>query len=288
MNFIQELHEARLTRNQNNVRTLTYTDCCERLYLSLMILELLRKFPKYSMAARAYAKNTTSDGLYRYYKISGTDLYNFIYFVNGDESAIGKLKDPGAAQRLRDKTSLPLMSLNSYLKSIANGQSILKPSEMFIKIESNLGITNSTYKEIRRSITNFDSIGIEGRKTAVTKLLFATRAKLRSSDLIDDLEKLASQKDLESGTVTDQEPTVSLPDITTDGKDLSLYRYLVGVENLMMTKRFLDHAKQGKSVSGNMVQGYMPAIKMLDDIVKAGPGYVQMLRALHNRAKKGR
>jgi len=29
-----------------------------------------------------------------------------------------------------------------------------------------------------------------------------------------------------------------------------------------------------------------PAIEMLDDIVSAGPGFVQLLRVLHKRAQK--
>jgi hypothetical protein len=35
-----------------------------------------------------------------------------------------------------------------------------------------------------------------------------------------------------------------------------------------------------------MVQAYMPAIQMIDDIVQAGPAAVQQLRALHKRAKR--
>jgi len=34
------------------------------------------------------------------------------------------------------------------------------------------------------------------------------------------------------------------------------------------------------------VQAYLPAIEMLDDIVQAGPAFVQQLRALQKRAKK--
>ena len=45
MDFIQELHEARLTRNTSGLKALTYTDCCERAYLTLLVLELLRRFP---------------------------------------------------------------------------------------------------------------------------------------------------------------------------------------------------------------------------------------------------
>jgi hypothetical protein len=37
-----------------------------------------------------------------------------------------------------------------------------------------------------------------------------------------------------------------------------------------------------------MNQAYLPAIKMVDDIVQGGPAYVQQLRALHQRAKRRR
>ena len=72
-----------------------------------------------------------------------------------------------------------------------------------------------------------------------------------------------------------------------EARDLLLYRMIVGQSNMMLTKKFLELALNGKSVPGSMVKGYLPALKMLDDIVTTGPGYVQMLRLLHQRAKKG-
>ena len=56
----------------------------------------------------------------------------------------------------------------------------------------------------------------------------------------------------------------------------------------MLTKKFLELAKNGQSVPSTFVKQYMPAIEMIDDIVKAGPGYVQMLRSLQKRAKQRR
>ena len=53
----------------------------------------------------------------------------------------------------------------------------------------------------------------------------------------------------------------------------------------MGTKKFLDAAKKGQSMSPAFVKAYLPAVELLDDIVKAGPGYIQMLRALQKRAK---
>ena len=54
----------------------------------------------------------------------------------------------------------------------------------------------------------------------------------------------------------------------------------------MMAKKFLDVAKTGAAVPSQFVKGYFPVVKMVDDIVKAGPSYVMNLRALHQRAQK--
>ena len=119
-------------------------------------------------------------------------------------------------------------------------------------------------------------------------MIFAVRAKLRSSDVIDDFEKFAAIKNLEKEYATDPEPTVSKPDIATTPANMALYRYLVGDKNIMMTKKFIEHAKDGKAASSNMIQAYLPAIEMIDDIVQAGPSFIQNLRALHKRAKKSK
>lgn len=285
LNFLEEIYEARMTRNSTDQRQLTYTDCSERLYLSLLILEVLRKYPSFTPIANGYAQNTVTNNNYKHFRIHATDLYNLIYFVNGDEDAMNKLKDPASAVAMRKRTKLPIMRLNGYLHQVASGFSGSN-SELFINIENALRINNSEYKAIRRQVANFKSLGMLDKKKVVTKLLLATRAKLRNSDLIPHLEELAAQRDLETGQVADNEPTISTPDaLPTTNKDLMFYRYIVGPRNLVGTKKFLDMAKQGKSVPSPFVQAYLPAIQMLDDIVKAGPGYITMLRALQKRAK---
>ena len=56
MQFLQELEEARMTRNDQNMKVLTYADCCERLYLTLLVLDLLKNFPNASPTVRDYAR----------------------------------------------------------------------------------------------------------------------------------------------------------------------------------------------------------------------------------------
>tara|TARA_B110000238_G_scaffold198633_1_gene243698 strand:+ start:590 stop:1561 length:972 start_codon:yes stop_codon:yes gene_type:complete len=284
--FIKDISEARLTRTDGGVKTLTYTDCKERMYLTILMLEVLRQYPTYARTAANYARMTK--GQYNYFDAKKSDLHNFIYFLVGDSNAQNKLKDPDAAKRLRESTKINLSLLNAYLTSVSNNTLPNRVSELLIKLESDLSITNTDYKAVRRILTQFSSASLGNKQKVVTRLLIAARAKLRTSDLIDDFSKLAADKNLETSAVVDNEPTVSTPDLGMSAKDASLYRYLVGTQNLAQARQFLALASQGRSIPSTYVQAYLPAIKMIDDIVQAGPTYVQHLRNLQQRAKKSR
>ena len=290
MEFIKELHEARLTRQGGALKTLTYTDCCERAYLTMLIMEVLRKFPNTAAYAHGYAKKTSGHDNYNHFRMSSTDLYNFIYFIVGDKDALDKLKDPGAASIMRRSTQFPLMAFNRYVSKLKMGGAgnAQQDQQTFINIESALKITNSDYKAVRRNVFSFSSLSSNSKKQLVTRLLLAARAKLRNSDIIQYLEELSAERDLEVYKVSDPEPKVSIPDIAVTSQDMAGYLRLVGSKNLMLTKKFLELAKDGKSVPANILQAYIPAIIILDNIAKAGAGYVQALRALENRAKNSR
>tara|TARA_B100000927_G_scaffold291102_1_gene291928 strand:+ start:1473 stop:2384 length:912 start_codon:yes stop_codon:yes gene_type:complete len=288
MDFIHSLYEARMTRDTRDQKVLTYTDCCERTYLSLLVIELLNKYARHRVSARNYAKQTVAYTNYNRFRMSATDLYNFIYFVTGDQEAMNKLKDPKSAMALRKKTTLPLMAVNRYLSRISIGSMSRANTQMFLNVESGLNIKNTTYKAIRRTLMDYDGVTTIDRQNTVTKLVHAVRAKLRSSDIIDDLERLVADRNLETGRVGDNEPKISIPDINVQGKELSLYRYLVGTKNIVLVKRFVELALSNKSIPSTVVQAYLPAIKMLHDIVSGGPSYVSMLRALADRAKKNK
>ena len=286
LEFLSELYEARMTRNSGDTAKLTYNDCCERLYLTMLVLEILSKYPKYMPYARAYAKKT-KDINYKRFQMHGTDLHNFIYFVNGDDEALAKLKDPDSARMVARRTTLPLMNINRYLTTLSSGQ-VSRAGETFMSIETALKISNADYKATRRYLGNFDRLSTMEKKKVATRLALATRAKLRSSDIIIYMEELLAERDLETRSVKDNEPTISVADIGVSGQELSMYRFLVGSKNLVGTKKFLELARSGNSIPSTFVKQYLPAIKVIDDIVKAGPGYVQMLRSLQKRAKQRR
>jgi hypothetical protein len=284
--FLQDIHEARITKDDGSSQKLTYSDCGERLYLMLLVLETLRRYPAFNSKVQEYARKTRGFELYKFYRIMGTDLYNFIYFIVGSDSAQQKLKDPVAAIALKKATKIPERDLNRYINELANGKEPKQVSALLIKLEQTLKITNSDYKEIRRELSTWEKITRQDKRAVATRLIFAVRAKLRSSDIITDFEHWAGSNNMEKDFATDPEPTVSKPDISLAPREIALYRYLVGNEKLMLAKKFIEMARDGKSIPAPYVDAYLPAIKLIDDIVQAGPAYVQNLRALHTRAKK--
>ena len=173
MDFIKELHEARLTRG-DGAKSLTYTDCCERAYLTLLILEVLRKFPGTSPIVQNYARNTSGYDSYNHFRMSGTDLYNFVYFIIGDEDAHRRLKDPGAAKKARERTYFPTMHFNRYIERLRYGrQPITDDQSLFMKIEGALRITNADYKTVRRNLFSFGSSDLDKTKVFLNLLILA-------------------------------------------------------------------------------------------------------------------
>jgi hypothetical protein len=286
MDFIKDLHEARMTRNSADQRALTFTDVCERLYLHLLVLEILRQFPNSKSFAKMYAQKTVKNDSYKHFRIHGTDLYNLIHFATGDEDAINKLKNPGAAKKQRAATQLPSLALNRYLSEIKLG-SQNKDMQIFLRLENSLKITNTSYKTARRNIQSIQRLSLDEVKENITVILLACRAKLRNSDIISELETLVASRDFETASVKDNEPKISTPDLLPDTAVLARYRYIVGQRNLVLTKQLIDNVKGGRGATSQQLKAYAPAMEIIDDIVKAGPSYIQQLRNIHKRAKKG-
>src|SRR5210317_1738406 len=99
--FLNDLTEARMTRNSNNQRMLTYNDCKERAYLILLMMQVMRHYRSYRDTVGAYAHKTVMYRDYDRLRVDGSDLYNLFYFITGDKDALNKLKNPGAAETER-------------------------------------------------------------------------------------------------------------------------------------------------------------------------------------------
>ena len=100
------------------------------------------------------------------------------------------------------------MQLNGFITKLSYGQQP-KTLPQLSKLENELGIINSEYKQIRRALGTWQGLSTIDKKKFVTKLLFACRAKLRPSDIIDDLRKTCPNRDFRNYPVRDNELTIS-------------------------------------------------------------------------------
>ena len=286
--FIRELAEARMTRSSGRTERLSYKDVCERAYLGLLVIELLRQYPRFRDRAARYAQDTVKYSGFDNFRMSATDLYNFLYFITGDEKAMERLRDPEAAFEIRQQTTLPEMAVLRYLRKVARKREPEQVAQLFMRLEKILYINQPQYKSIRRTITNLSGTSKAGRESAVTKLLFAVRAKLRSSDLIEDLEKLSQARDLETPQVPDDEVIATKPDIEVKDSDLMYLQRLVGTKNLYLAIKFIELSSQGKTIPSHLVQAFTPALEVLVDIIKGGPAFIQGLKRIQKSAKQAR
>lgn len=287
--FLADLQEARMTKNADNQRKLTYADCKERAYLTLLMLQVMRYYPRHRITAARYAYKTVMYRDYARFRVDSTDLYNLFYFITGDDLALDKLKDPESAKKDRKRTLISVGKLNGYLRSLANAETpSARNYEILSLIERELSIRNSDYKQIRRRLSTFDTDTPKERQTTVTRLLFAGRTKLTDSDFLQQFTALTVDKNLENPSLTSPEPTLSTPDTAIPTKDLRNYRFLVPANAIPFVGKFLQSARSGRSILANFTQSYLPIIIMIDDIVQAGPAYIEQLKQVHNRAKRNR
>lgn len=288
MNFIKDLQESRMTRDARNQRLLTYTDCKEKAYLTILCLQAMRYYRKHKTDAMKYAYKTVMFREYNRFRIDSTDLYNLYFFITGDETALKKLKNPEAAAKERRTTVISVGKLNGFLRRLASGDSVTAEDiKTLALIESDLDISNIHYREIRRRLNTFDSDSQAERKTTITRLLFAARSKLSDGDVMPMFSKFAGDNNLEDFNATDPEPKISTPD-TMGMASVQMYRLLLPVNSLPFVSRFLNMISKGKTIPANIASSYYPLVMMIHDIVRAGPAYIDQLKILHNRAKKAR
>lgn len=288
MEFIKEIHEARMTRNSSDQKSLTYSDCCEKMFLILCMIEVMRHDTNNNLFLQDYLRKTTSGDGYRQFRMANTDLYNFLYFVGGDNDAMDKLKDPGSAKQIRRNTQVPIMTINGYLTQVKASptSSAIQSFNIFYQVQNSLRQQTSKYSTLRRDIGNFPKLHISKKQEVITQLLHAAQAKLRASDIIDYYSTWAGSNRLIDPTVKDTEIEVSQPDLEKSPSDVSYYRLIVGNENAVRATKFVEYAAQGKATPINFIQSYFPIIQMVHDFVKAGPVAISQLKLLHKRIKK--
>ena len=184
MPFLQYVNEARVVRRQNDLQRYTFQDIQERVYLSFMILSLLKTNPDTESWARSYADQTMTYSGFELVRSSANDLHNMLAVIDGREDIVKKLKNSGQAEALRQRNTLPTLAVKRYLRKLEDDYRFLT------QLENNLKITNAEYRQLRRSVSDFDRLDKGSKRKVTNKLLNLARNLLPGTDLTRKLKEI--------------------------------------------------------------------------------------------------
>jgi len=278
--FLQYVSEARIVRRQDDLSRYTYQEIEERVFISLMALAFLNKFGSTKSFAKQYANNTLTYGGFERVRTTANDLHNMMAVLDGDKTVLDKLANKQQAKALRQRHILPTMAIKRYLRTFKDDYKLLTT------VERSLAINNTDYKNLRLAIADFADLNTRRKKVTVTRLLQAMRSKLAGTDLLRQVDILASQNDFELDNVVDAERTTAPTEMTAD--ELNAYRILVGPTNVRRAKLAVEQASQGKGLAGPLAASYYPIMQMMDDIAKGGYTFVKLFQTIADRAKKAK
>ena len=275
--FLQYVAEGRVVRRQSDLQRYTFQEITERIYLSFLTLALLKNFSQTKNFVKSYSAQTLTYGSFDRVRTTANDLHNMLAIVAGNTEIVQKLANKNAAMALRQRQTVPVNSIKSYLRDFKNEYRFLT------QLERGLGISNPDYKNLRRAISDFISLDSKRKKVTATRLLQALKAKLPGTDLQRQTQTFADKYNLELDNVVDAERTE--PGVELTPNEMQAYRLLVGAANVRRAKIAADMVKQGKAVPAPVMVAYAPIVTMIDDIAKGGYTFVKLLQVIHARAK---
>ena len=163
--FLQYVAEGRVIRRQSDLQRYTFQEICEKIYLSFLTLSLLKNFSRTKSFVKTYANQTLVYGAFDRVRTTANDLHNMLAIVSGDPEIVQKLANKNAAMALRQRQSIPVLAIRTYLRSFSNDYKFLT------QLEKALNITDLDYRNLRRAISDYPGLDSKRKQFTATRLL---------------------------------------------------------------------------------------------------------------------
>lgn len=203
----KELSEARLYRYSHGFNKMDARQIANLLYLYTLAVYMLSRDEDYGQVGIDYAKLTAQYGPYALFRTHATDLYMLAYQVAHPDNRHTDV----AGKELFNKLMFNNRLHWRFMSDIANG-TVLEPSLYFYRLETQLKITDSRYKEWRRLLSDWDNLKYAQRQLIVAKILQELRHSGRGSELMVPLTNLVRDRDLKTATVSYPDSRAYTPD----------------------------------------------------------------------------
>lgn len=197
--FIKDnCNESKMFRN-THLNSLTLRDTVDAAFLNMVTLYMLSQEFETAPFAQEYAKKTMMFGNFSQSRVSATDLYQALHMaMYRDTRASNSLKAPEQNASLRVRLHINEKLVKDFLRALASGRMDKTAAKRIMyRLESQMNITISNYKSLRRLITDWEHLTTFQKQTCVTRLLQYYRTRGRRSDIFGTLATFANHKSWE-------------------------------------------------------------------------------------------
>ena len=180
------LTESKAFRNEDSVQKYRSSELSEVCFVMLLTLHLLSQ-TKFNKEAERYAEETVKYPMFERIYLSATDLANVISTLRNADTI------------LQDKSvNIPIMELKRYLRTGFKGESMMSDSlkrMLFMKLQNNMKIHNSTLTSLRRDIVDSHDLDWSEKQRLGSKLYQILRGYQYKCDVLVLLQKLMDCRD---------------------------------------------------------------------------------------------
>ena len=191
----KEISEARLYRTTSGFNQLTGESVAELLYLNTLITFLMFKDEKQHDFAKAYAKQSTQYGKYTLFRSHATDLYLLAYLVSNPDSKSIKLRNKLSSKKHLNSLKFDKKTHWQFMFKLANDRiTDTVASPYLFRLESQLKIKKSMYKQWRRLIMDWENLRYIQRQSVTTRIVQELRRLGRGSELMTPMTSMLKYK----------------------------------------------------------------------------------------------
>lgn len=190
-----EISESRLYRSSGNFRNIDGRDVADLLYLNTLVLYMMLQDDVQHDYAVNYAKQTAQYGGYTAFRTSATDLYMLCYVTKNPTARNINLSNKRASISFLEKLNFDSRAHFSFMKKISNSADRRNEAvSYFFRLESQLNIKDSKYKQYRRLVTDWGNLKYSSRQLVVTKILQTMRSIGRGSELLSPMTTMTKYR----------------------------------------------------------------------------------------------
>lgn len=191
----KEISEARLFRTSRQFKNLTGRQVADLLYLTSLSVWMMAKDDKQEAFARAYAQQSTQYGPYVLFRTHATDLFLLAYQANDPDNGNVSLDDSFESKRFLKSLKFNNRQHWLMISKIASGKET--NSEMntfFMRLESQLKISHSRFKQWRRLISDWSNLKYSQRQMVVAAVIQEYRRYAKGSEMVSPLSTMTKYK----------------------------------------------------------------------------------------------